>query len=33
MDFIDLRSIFIDKSVISTAQNWFNNTETPIICY
>ena len=30
---IHLHSIFKDKSVISSVPNYFNNTETPIICY
>ena len=33
MEFIDLQSIFKDNSVISYIQNYFNNSETPIICY
>ena len=33
MEFIDLHSIFKDKSVISSFPNYFNNTETPIISY
>ena len=31
--FIDLHSIFKDNSVISSIPNYFNNSETPIICY
>ena len=33
LEFIDLHSIFKDKSVISSFTNYLNNTETPIICY
>ena len=33
IEFIDLHSIFKDNSVISTIPNYFNNSETPIICY
>ena len=33
MDFIDLHSIFKDGLVISSIPNYFNNSETPIICY
>ena len=33
MEFIDLHSICKDKSVISSVLNYFNNSETPIICY
>ena len=33
IDFIDLHSIFKDNSVISSIPNYFNNSETPIICY
>ena len=33
MEFIDLQSVFNDKTVISSFQNHFNNSETPIICY
>ena len=33
MEFIDLHSIFKDKSVISSVPNYLNNTEIPIICY
>ena len=33
MEFIDLHSIFEDKSMISSFPNYFNNTDTPIICY
>ena len=33
MEFIDLHSIFKDNSVISSIPNYFNNSETSIICY
>ena len=33
MEFIDLQSVFKDKTVISSFQNHFNNSETPINCY
>ena len=33
MDFIDLPSIFRDKSVQSSIPNYFKNYEVPIICY
>ena len=33
MEFIDLRSIFKDNLVSSSIPNYFNNSETPIICY
>ena len=33
IEFIDLHSIFKYNSVISSLPNYFNNTETPIICY
>ena len=33
MEFIDLHSIFKDNLVISSISNYFNNSETPIICY
>ena len=33
MDFIDLPSIFRDKSVHSFIPNYFKNYEVPIICY
>ena len=33
MDFIDLPSIFRDKSVQSSLPNYFKNCEVPIICY
>ena len=33
MEFIDLHSIFKDNSAISSIPNYFNNSETPIICY
>ena len=32
IEFIDLHSIFKDNSVISSIPNYFNNSETPIIC-
>ena len=32
MEFIDLHSIFKDNLVISSIPNYFNNSETPIIC-
>ena len=32
MDFIDLPSIFQDKSVTSSIPNFFQNSEPPIIC-
>ena len=32
MEFIDLHSIFKDNLVISSITNYFNNSETPIIC-
>ena len=32
-EFIDLHSIFKDNLVISSIPNYFNNSETPIICY
>ena len=32
MEFIDLHSIFKDDLVISSIPNYFNNSETPIIC-
>ena len=32
-EFIDLRSIFKDKLVITSIPNYFNNSEIPIICY
>ena len=32
MEFIDLQSIFNDNLVISSIPNYFNNSETPIIC-
>ena len=32
MDFIDLHRIFKDGLVISSIPNYFNNSETPIIC-
>ena len=31
--FIDFHSIFKDNLVISSIPNYFNNSETPIICY
>ena len=33
MEFIDLHSIFEDDLVISSIPSYFNNSETPIICY
>ena len=33
MDFIDLPSIFRDSSVISSIPTYFQNSETPLICY
>ena len=33
MDYIDLPSIFRDKSVQSSIPNYFKNYEVPIICY
>ena len=33
MEFIDLHSIFKNNLVISAGPNYFNNSETPIICY
>ena len=33
MEFIDLHSIFKTNLVISSIRNYFNNSETPIICY
>ena len=33
MDFIDLPSIFRDKSIQSSIPNYFKNCEIPIICY
>ena len=33
IEFIDLHSIFKDNLVISSIPNYFNNFETPIICY
>ena len=32
-DFIDLPSIFQDKSVIQSIPTYFKNSEPPIICY
>ena len=32
-EFISLQRIFKDNSVISSIPNYFNNSETPIICY
>ena len=32
IEFIDLHIIFKDNSVISSIPNYFNNSETPIIC-
>ena len=33
IDFIDLSSIFQDKSVIQSIPTYFQNSEPPIICY
>ena len=33
MEFIDLHKIFKGNLVISSIPNYFNNSETPIICY
>ena len=33
MEFIDLHSIFKDNLVISSMPNYFDNSETPIICF
>ena len=33
MEFNDLHSIFKNKLVILSIPNYFNNSETPIICY
>ena len=33
IDFIDLPSIFQDKSVIQSIPTYFQNSELPIICY
>ena len=33
MDFIDLSSIFQDKSVTSSIPDYFQNAKPPIICY
>ena len=33
MEFIDLHSIFKDNLINSSIPNYFNNSETPIICY
>ena len=33
MEFIDLHSIFMYNSVISSIPKYFNNSETPFICY
>ena len=33
MEFIDLHSTFKKNLVISSILNYFNNSETPIICY
>ena len=33
IDFIDLSSIFQDKSVTSSIPDYFQNSEPPIICY
>ena len=33
IEFIDLHRIFKDNLVIPSIPNYFNNSETPIICY
>ena len=33
MEFIDFHIIFQDNLVISSTPNYFNTSETPIICY
>ena len=33
IEFINLHSIFEDNLVISSIPNYFNNSQTPIICY
>ena len=33
MEFIDLHSIFKNNIVSSSIPNYFNNSETPFICY
>ena len=33
IEFIDLPSIFRDNNVISAVPSYFENTESPIICY
>ena len=33
IELIDLHSIFKDNLVISSIPNYFNNSETPIICF
>ena len=33
IEFIDLPSIFRDKNVISSIPSYFENTESPIMCY
>ena len=33
MEFIDLHSIFKDNLMILSISNYFNNSETPIICH
>ena len=33
IEFIDLRSIFRDNNVISSIPSYFENTESPIMCY
>ena len=33
MEFTDLHSILMDNLVISSIPNYFNNSETPVICY
>ena len=33
IEFIDLHSIFMDRSVTSSIHSYFKNSEPPIICY
>ena len=33
MEFIDMHSILKDKSMTYSVPNYFNHSETPIICY
>jgi hypothetical protein len=33
IDFIDIQSIFKDKTVLESIPKYFKNTEPPIICY